>query len=439
MKSSLIHTAILTVLLAFLHWPAAQASLTPEQRTTAVEAIAKVIEEEYYDAQRAEEISTKLTSALGFGEFSKLSEAGALADELTRRLRQEDRHFNVRFNPQQKTGSQPGHDGHDEDRQSDQRRAMSRAHYGFERVEILPGNIGYIDLRMFAPIEAGEKTATAALNFLANTDAVIIDLRNNGGGSPSMVQFLISHFLNLQDPVIINTFVSRTREHPRQMWSLPSHPAGYRPDTPLFVLTSAGTGSAAEGFSYHLRAMERATLIGETTYGAGNPGDTFFLESGFSVFVSTGSARNPITKTNWEGTGVQPHIKIPADGALDESLSMLYQELEEATQDPLQSLALNWAGEMLAARRNPVSPETTELGRYAGDYGIRKTFIEEDRLMYQREGSEPYALVALGNHRFTFHNDNGYRIVFEMDNDGHSKQMNLLVSDGSEIPNQRID
>jgi hypothetical protein len=417
--------------------------ITAAERDSAVHSIAEAIGKEFYNAERAAEISAGLIASIDNGDYAAIDDANDLATALTVRLSEEDRHFRVNYvgmdvireieasMQAEEDSEEEGHADH-----GDPYAGLRRTNFGFARVEILAGNVGYIELRQFSPIEPALETATAALNFIGNTDAVIIDVRNNGGGEPSMVQFLISHFLAPGGETLINTFVSRHHEYPEQMWSLPSHPAGNRVDTPLYVLTSGGTGSAAEGFSYHLRAMERAILIGETTYGAGNPGGEFYMEEGYSIFISTGSAHNPITQSNWEGTGVEPHIAVDASTALDEALLRIYTELAGSADDPDIARSLTWAQESLAARLEPVKLSEEDLARYVGDFGIRDTRMENGQLMYLREGNPPRPLVALGDDRFGFAEDGRYRMVFRFDDGGRLEAMDLLVIDGRVIVNR---
>ena len=181
-------------------------------------------------------------------------------------------------------------------------------------------------MRGFSDVEYGGETAVAAMNFLSNADAIIIDLRNNGGGSPAMIQ-LISSYLFDSNPVHLNNFYWRPTDSNSQTWTLP-HVSGTRsPDTPLYILTSSGTFSAAEEFSYNLKNLERATLIGETTGGGAHPGGSLIATERFMVWVPTGRAINPITNTNWEGSGVIPHIKTSAREALDKAYTIALEQL----------------------------------------------------------------------------------------------------------------
>ena len=179
----------------------------------------------------------------------------------------------------------------------------------------MPGNIGYIDLRGFADPEAGAETVAAAMNFLANTDALIFDLRQNGGGGPEMVA-LISSYLFGEKPVHLNSLYWRKGDKTDDFWTKPASALKKFPDKDVYILTSNRTFSAAEEFTYNLKNLKRATIIGETTGGGANPGGTFRLTEHFGAFIPTGRAISPITKTNWEGTGVEPDVKVPKEQAL---------------------------------------------------------------------------------------------------------------------------
>ena len=194
-----------------------------------------------------------------------------------------------------------------------------RGNYGVRRAEVLPGNVGLLDLRGFAPFEFGvagqpeRQAIDAALQLLAGTDALIIDLRENGGGAPQMVGYLSSAFVK-KDADIFNTFRGRGRTMSEA--PLDWHPQP-RLDTPLFLLTSARTASAAEAFAYTLQGAKRATVVGEASMGAANPGGDVDAGHGFTVFVSFATPINPITRDNWEGRGVIPDVMVAQDEALE--------------------------------------------------------------------------------------------------------------------------
>ncbi|GGG07750.1 hypothetical protein GCM10011344_05370 [Dokdonia pacifica] len=179
---------------------------------------------------------------------------------------------------------------------------------GFNTVKVLEGNIGYIDLRGFTYFQQGKPIADAYMKLISNTDAVIIDLSKNGGGDPEMVQYLCSYFF--KGGVHLNSLYFREEDKTIDFYTLDEVDGAKMIDIPLFVITSGRTFSGAEEFSYNMQTQKRATLVGQTTGGGANPGGTRPINESLSVFIPTGKAINPITKTNWEGVGVIPEIKV---------------------------------------------------------------------------------------------------------------------------------
>jgi hypothetical protein len=217
----------------------------------------------------------------------------------------------------------------------DEARIMARVKelkYGIGAVEKLPGNIGYLDMRGFAPIKYVDKAIGAAMTELADSDALIVDMRKNGGGDPAGVAFLTSYLFDKRTH--LNDLYFREGDRTQEFWTLDELPGKkYGQQKPVYVLTSARTFSGGEEFSYNLQQLGRATLVGETTGGGANPGGVRQLGPYFSVFVPDGRAINPITHTNWEHTGVVPHVKVPAADALVVAQSMALEKLASAAKD----------------------------------------------------------------------------------------------------------
>ncbi len=196
-------------------------------------------------------------------------------------------------------------------------RQMGRLdNFGIHRVERLAGNIGYLDLRRFPiPANAGPAIA-AAMELVAGTYALIIDLRRNGGGSPEGVVFWCSYLLTEQPTHLSDIFHADTGET-RQFWALPYVPGTRYVDRPVYVLTSSHTFSGGEDFCYTLQALGRAQVVGETTGGGAHPTRSFRISPAVHIAIPFARSINPVTGTNWQGTGVVPDVAVPAEQVYD--------------------------------------------------------------------------------------------------------------------------
>ncbi|MEY8779117.1 S41 family peptidase [Allomuricauda sp. XS_ASV26] len=191
---------------------------------------------------------------------------------------------------------------------------MAEINFGFMETKILHGNIGYLNLRLFADTKYAEETATAAMSFLNNTNAIIIDLRNNKGGVPSMVQLLSSYFFK-DNPVLLSNFYERKTNAETQLYTLNTNKESKMVNKPLYILTSKSTFSAAEAFAYSLKHYNKAIVVGEVTKGGANRTKRITINNQFSISIPYIEAIHPVTKSNWEGIGVEPNIKTSKKNA----------------------------------------------------------------------------------------------------------------------------
>jgi len=213
--------------------------------------------------------------------------------------------------------------------------------YGFYKVERLAGNIGYVDIRYFHRPSWGGDIAVAAMNFLANMSAIIIDLRKCSGGYPGMISLISSFFLG-REPVHISDIYWRDDNTTNHYWTLPYVPGQTLDDKPLYLLVSKETFSAGEGFAYDMQARKRATLVGEQTDGGAHPGTSYRLDQHFEVFIPIGYLTHPITKQNWEGIGVTPDVQTVPEKALviahKMALAFIIESFNNLTLEPLKVL-----------------------------------------------------------------------------------------------------
>lgn len=285
-------------------------------RTQIIESISKRLNEAYVFPEVARKMDASLRDRAAKKEYDQITSSRTFAETLTKDLQavSKDKHLRVRYSHEPLPVRQPRREPSAEERE-EQRREMSWMNHGFNKVERLPGNIGYIEFRGFFDPELGAATLAAAMNFVSTTDALIIDLRKNGGGSPEMVALVCSYLFGA-DPVHLNDLYWREGDRTDEFWTRKEVAGKRYLNKDVYVLTSKRTFSGAEEFTYNLKNLKRATIIGETTGGGAHPGGGFRINEHFNMFVPTGRAISPITKTNWEGTGVKPDIEVPADQAL---------------------------------------------------------------------------------------------------------------------------
>jgi hypothetical protein len=403
---------------------AAAARDAPSPRAV-VEGTAGAIERNYFDHARAATIAADLRAEARAGRYDGLA-PDALATALTRRLSPLDHHFRVAYSPGAEAPApdagpppEPAYGHEEQDR---------RGGYGFRRVAVLPGNIGYLRLDSFAPIDFDQRdwpawrAADAALTLLSRTDAIIIDLRGNGGGDPSMVGYLVSAFV-APDANVYNEF----RFGQGRMSERPQIPSTAGLAAPVYILVSGRTGSGAESFAYTMQAAHRATIIGETSVGAANPGRDVPIAPGYAVFVSAATPINPITGGNWEGTGVRPDIAVPAADALESARALA---LESAlTRIPAaERIDAQWALDAQRARaRQDGAPA---LDGYAGDFSGATVSVEEGALSYRMGRRPAIALIWLTGDVFTAPDDPRFRYTFRRDGAGRVDAIEIDAENG---------
>ncbi len=276
------------------------------------------------------------------GDYDDITNGAVFADALTKDLHAvgNDRHLHVDYAPFAK---QPGlgalHEQPTPDDLNRMRHQMGDNNCGFQKVEILPRNIGYLKFNMFGPPAICAPTASAAMNLLAHTRALIIDLRENGGGDPAMVAFIVSYFFDTHEH--INDLYNRSDDETTQYWTLSWVPGERLATQPVYVLTSHGTFSGAEEFTYDLKNLKRATIVGETTGGGAHPVRGVPIDAHFDMAVPVARPINPVTKTDWEGTGVTPDYKTSREDALSATIKIAEAKLQE---EDTKSAAANTPG-----------------------------------------------------------------------------------------------
>lgn len=333
-------------------------SLAAEQlssREIVVKALA-LLRENYVFPELADQAASTVETRLAAGEYDNLDEI-TLTELLTSHLQAAtgDKHLRVGLGGgpgprRREPGDGPGGpDRDDADRDGPYRdsgepadhearrlrmRQVGRLdNFGIQRVERLDGNIGYLDLRRVPAPENAGPAITAAMELVRGTYALIIDLRHNGGGSPHGVAFWCSYLL-AEEPTHLNDIFHADTAETRQFWSYPYLPGNRYLDRPVFVLTSSRTFSGGEDFAYTLQALRRAEVVGEATGGGAHPTRPFPISAAVHIGIPFARSVNPVTGTNWQGTGVVPDTAVAADQAYDLAYARALQHVLELRDVP---------------------------------------------------------------------------------------------------------
>ena len=317
-------------------------AVTPANITEVIQALSTRLREDYVFPNVAEKMCDNLQKYYDEGFFTGITEGESLANLLTGFLRDatNDNHLKVTYK-KDLIPEQEGSLGENQDWQDEWHKKARLDNYGLHKVERLPGNVGFLDIREFYPPDWGGDTASAAMNFINETNALIIDLRKCRGGDPGMVCFLLTYLFG-EERMHLNDFYWRKGDSTEQYWTLPDVPGKRFTGKPVYILISGETFSGGEEFAYDLKALKRATLVGEKTGGGANIGTPFRLTSHFEAFIPVGRPVNPITGTNWEICGVIPDVSVSEEQAFKVAykiaLNSILASMGEVSSEALQLL-----------------------------------------------------------------------------------------------------
>ncbi|QNM82273.1 S41 family peptidase [Sphingomonas sabuli] len=400
---------------------AAQPTATPvaAARPLAAGAPAEIVAEvvrnvrrAYVHPDRVEAIVKQLETSLASGRYATDSQL-VLSERMSADLKASsgnDGHMYISYKPDEAAAMMRPREGSGPPGGAFFDEAMVASNFGITELKVLPGNVRYMNISQWMWNETGQAKAAYedAMRFLRAGNAMVIDLRNNGGGAAQPVQFVASHFL---DPgVKMITF----REGPTEVVEAKSAavPGGRITGKPLYVLVGPRSASASEEFAAHVKNFKLGTLVGETTAGAGNPNSLFAVPHGFVLSLSTGLAIHAVTGTGWEGDGIAPDRRTDLVSALDVAhLDALKTALPSV--GPGQRRSIEWAMEALSAE-TAAPPAAAMLRNFAGRYdGDRQVTERGGALYYRRADTPEQLLVPLGGNRFAIGEKFGPRVEFD--------------------------
>jgi hypothetical protein len=410
--------------------------LTKEDISTAVDSLSSNLNRIYVFPDKAKEMSTLIQKNLKDGKYDLLTNPMDFSEKITADLVSVSKDLHIRFmySPE-RVKMMKERNKEAEPNIEEMKKDGGKNNFGFKEVKILDGNIGYIKFNGFDDASIGGEAATAAMNFVAYTDAIIFDLRENGGGSPSMIQFITSYLYGEGEKIHLNNFYFRPNEVTEQTWTLPFVPGKRNPDAQVYVLTSNYTFSAAEEFTYNLKNLKRGTIVGEITGGGAHPGGMQIIAESFVCFIPNGRAINPITNTNWEGVGVIPDVKVSKEDALNSAHKLALDSLMKSSTNEEEIISYKWNIDILNAKMNPYQADTKKFKNYVGKFGPRSILFENNALYYQREGRPKFALAALAENLF-YIEEQGIKVQMEM-KDNKITAITIITEDGRTERNEK--
>jgi retinol-binding protein 3 len=416
-------------------------------RQRLVDKIILELQTRYVAPEKTKVIESYLRAKLKSGAYDKIENARELASALTTDLRagSRDLHLFVTYDPPLErvliaTPPTPSVDLQELPPTADRLVAMRQSNYGFRKVELMSGNVGYLELRSFADLNYSKETAVAAMNFLANTDAVIIDLRKNPGGFINLEIFLASYFYGFE-PIELLSRYHREGDVTVKEWTLREVPGKRMPYADLYILTSGETSSAGEAFSFILQQRKRAKIVGEKTSGGGYGNKETPIGNGFVFFVSTFRQFDPRTGRGWQEVGVQPDIAVSAERALAAAHAEAVKNLA-AKAEGLRKQQLSWRARLLefevyGAKQIPAATLESYTGKYDG--GNIVISLELGQLYFLGASGVRRKLYALADDTFLIEDtsvppENQAQVRFLKDGAGTVTELQLMLVDGRAFP-----
>lgn len=432
MKRALVAVILVLLPLAQVAGGEAKRPVSSEEKRQAVASLASMLRARYAVAETAEAMAKAIEATLANGGYDALIDAQAFADALEIELRavSHDKHFRVGVAPPPEPSPTPGAAAAPPNPEAERAAWVARirrGNNGLPRAEVLPGNVGYLEVRRLQPPDLAGDTIQAAVAFLAGTDAVILDLRNCRGGSAYVSPILAGYFF--ARPTSLYDMVFRGDSFTERFWTPGWLPGKRLAEVPMYVLTSAYTFSGAEALAYRFKVLKRATIVGETTGGGANAGGVRDVAPFFRVWMPMGRPVDRTTGGNWEGTGVEPDIRTSAREALAVAHLEAIKALRAKAATEQDRAWLDFATERAEGRHHPPSMSLAELQRLAGAYGIYRVWVEGDQLRSQREDEEPLLLVPLTRTVFASETNDPTRVEFVGEVGGRPQK--IVVSDGS--------
>jgi hypothetical protein len=410
-------------------------TLSAKKQAELVADICEKVKKLYPFPEIGEETSGAISGEYDKGNYGEYTDPHDFANRITIDLERfsNDTHFRLMYDPEGAVQMRKLKDVEvaEESLTARESRIERWNNYGFKELKILEGGIGYLDLRLFFAASYAGGIAVAAMDFLSECNAVIIDLRYNGGGWDDMVNLLLSYFTESRGGVVFDVAQSTLDSTYYAASTLPYVPGKKLNDIPVYVLVSQGTASAAEAFAAEIRCVNsRATLVGETTAGAENPVGTVVVGDDFLLSIPVWRRVYSAFDINWEGKGVKPDIEVNVTKALQTAHIDALEKLAGGVTNEDVKDRYQWALDGVRAVYEPLSIPTEIQNSYVGNYGTRKVTCIDGELYYQYKGRTKRKMMPVSSEYFVVENYDFFRVKFIRKNNRVSC-LREIFTDGS--------
>jgi retinol-binding protein 3 len=399
--------------------------LNNKKRLEIIEKVSEIYLEYYPLPEVSKKMADFLKRENKLGNYNQFDNVNDFTSQLTKDLCKVSHDDHIRVSPYQKIP---------DDLLVETKLGYPENNYGFQKVEVLPGNIGYLNLTTFNNPKTAGLTAIAAMNFVANSKALIIDLRINGGGDEAMAQLISSYFFD-KSTHLSNDFVYKD-SITEQIWTQEWVPGKRITEAPIYILMSNYSYSSSEAMAYQLQQLKRAKIVGEKTRG-GSHGVRYmsFPETHINLKVPYSQEVNPYSKTNYIN-GVIPDIPCNSEQALTVAQLEAALELLKTETDSLTRYKLEWLVEGNKIELTPIILDSSMLFEYQGKYKNVSIWKDCNRLMFQRDSTMIQELIPMGNDIFKYMdlNQEKYRIQFTRNKKGIIDGLYEFDSDGDKYP-----
>jgi hypothetical protein len=385
---------------------------TTQQRAVVEKAI-EYVSANYVFPEKASAVAAALMKNVAAGKYASLTKLDDFLDAVNSDMQAAGADKHLRISNNARIVQQLKAEAAGTSQASPEYVAMLRGqNFRLKRVETLDGNVGYFKFDNFVELEFCRESLAGAMNFLHYTAALILDLTDNGGGSSDAADYLISYFL--KDGTTIGTSWNRQTNNTTTSSVVRASEVRQMLETPLFIMVSERTASAAEGVAYALQSARRAVVIGAQTRGLANPGVRFPIDDRLFIMVPTISSKNAITGTNWDGTGITPDIRVPAAKALHKAWAEALKALAASAKDMQERSRLLFAATGFDYLVAPQSPPAGFLGQCVGEYEEGQQIVMREGALYFVKGDIDRKLTYMNDHTFIVEGRNDYRMKFPL-------------------------